>query len=120
MAASTAAATSLRYVAHARFTASTLMLYYEELQAEPVRWLTVLASFIGVPSPSAEEMRAVARTNASAAKNRDVAMLLRVSVAAETAPFLSEAAVAQMDRVVCPVLVAPLRSRWMSRDSCDQ
>ena len=73
-AALNAAALSLRYVAHARFTTETLTLYHEQLLADPSRWFTTVAEYLGLPTPTVAELRRVlTRANTSGALEAEAA-----------------------------------------------
>ena len=146
-AVSQAVAISLRYVLHMRLTTSTLPLFYEDLIDDPAKWLGVVAGYIGVPTPSADELARFlpllsgtssgvrggsptgapsghhggARQGSSTALLQNVPLLLRVTVAAESSSVddVGDDTRAELHRAVCPALVSPLRLRWLgSSASC--
>ena len=127
-----AAAISLRFVVHTRFTAHTLMLYYEDLLADTSRCMGMLFSYIGLPAIGMEDMRSVVtRTSADAMRemeaqhklpgpNRpgtDTAKVRSASANSFEAELGAEL-LERITRTICPALVDPLRHRWLLRDDC--
>ena len=122
----TSIAVSLRYVVHAKFTTSTLTLFYEDLLLDPARWFLVLIGYLGLAPPSAEQLDQMLRkTNAVAMRQAEAAGRLpgpnrpgqdtaKVRAAAHGAweAEVGRELGAQMTRTMCSALVPPLNVKW--------
>jgi len=125
-----AAATSLRYVAHTVYSKYTLLLFYEDLLEDTFRWLSTLASYLGL-LPTHEQMEALVsattieamhayeargdlpgpnRPNSSNAKARE-------GKADSWRKDLNPVMVHNMTTAACAALIAPLTLRWCGGDA---
>jgi hypothetical protein len=127
-AAHMAAAVSLRYVAHSRFTNRTLTLFYEDLLSDPRQPLHAAARHLGLPPPSGAQIDAIlgpssieAMREAEAAGElpalRTGQRYVRTATADGWAAEVGTALAAKISRAVCTSLVEPLRGRWLDCDA---
>ena len=122
-----AAAISLRYVIHMRWTASTLPIFYEDLQEHPERWIPMLASYAGLEvgcSPqdvqhirnktSASAMHAAEKAGKLPGFNRAFGHRAKVRMASTDAwkKDVSADLASRMTDAMCAVLISVLRSKW--------
>eukprot|EP00308_Calcidiscus_leptoporus_P001159 CAMPEP_0119378248 /NCGR_PEP_ID=MMETSP1334-20130426/47491_1 /TAXON_ID=127549 /ORGANISM="Calcidiscus leptoporus, Strain RCC1130" /LENGTH=309 /DNA_ID=CAMNT_0007397383 /DNA_START=90 /DNA_END=1019 /DNA_ORIENTATION=+ len=129
-----AAAQSLRYVVHMRFTRSTLPVFYEDLLQDPHYWYAALATYLGF-LPSSPEIDAVVNQSSAASMrareaagklpgstarpyNRQGAKVLTASANAWQNDLSSRAAstIQGMTHTMCDLLVSPLRFKWVDCD----